>query len=188
MSKKMSAAFLALVLLSTGAGAEETDDEKVERPRKPAIPLKLQVVFSRHQGDKKVGSAPYTLSLNADGRPAKLRMGINVPLKYEGKEISGNVVYKTVGTNVQCSAETQEDDRFRVTCSLEQSSVYSANGERRVTGSAGGDTSLLPPILKTFDSEAILLLRDGQTAQHTVATDPVSGEILRADVTLNVVK
>jgi hypothetical protein len=33
-----------------------------------------------------------------------------------------------------------------------------------------------------------MVLRDGQTAQSTSATDPISGEVLKIDVTLNVVK
>ena len=185
MRKKMSAALLALVLM--GAGAKAEDEQKAEKPRKPGTPLKLQVVFSRYQGERKVGSFPYTLSVNADDRPTRLRMGINVPLMYEGKEFPGNVVYKSVGNNVDCSAEALDDGRFKVACSLEQSSVHSANGERKATGS-GGDTSLLPPLLRTFSSEATLLLRDGQTAQYAAATDPVSGEVLKIEVTLNVVK
>jgi hypothetical protein len=32
------------------------------------------------------------------------------------------------------------------------------------------------------------MLRDGQSTQYTAATDPVSGEVLKIDVTLTVVK
>jgi hypothetical protein len=44
------------------------------------------------------------------------------------------------------------------------------------------------PAFRTFTSSFSVLLRDGQTAQHTAATDPVSGEVLRIDVTVNVLK
>ncbi len=44
------------------------------------------------------------------------------------------------------------------------------------------------PLGAAFTSTFNLLLRDGQTVQHTSATDPVSGEVLRIDVTLTVLK
>ena len=40
------------------------------------------------------------------------------------------------------------------------------------------------PAFRSFTSTFNVLLKDGQTAQHTAATDPVSGEVLRVDVTL----
>lgn len=36
--------------------------------------------------------------------------------------------------------------------------------------------------------ESNVVLRPGQPAQHTSATDPVSGEVLRIDVTIEVLK
>ena len=45
-----------------------------------------------------------------------------------------------------------------------------------------------PPVLRTFSSDATLFLRDGQTAQLVVATDPLNGDVLKVDVTLTVVK
>jgi hypothetical protein len=44
------------------------------------------------------------------------------------------------------------------------------------------------PAFRSFTSSFNLLLKDGQTAQHTAATDPISGEVIRVDVTLNVLK
>jgi hypothetical protein len=43
-------------------------------------------------------------------------------------------------------------------------------------------------LLRTFNTEATLYLRDGQTAQYAMATDPVTGEVLKVDVTLTVIK
>jgi hypothetical protein len=44
------------------------------------------------------------------------------------------------------------------------------------------------PMFRSFDSSFQVLLRDGQTTQYTTATDPVSGEMTKIDVTLNVLK
>ena len=183
-TKKMTIATLALALTVLGGGARADErEEKAPRPPRSPTPLKVLVVFTTYQGEKKVASLPYTLSVSADDRPTRLRMGINVPLKFEGKEYPGNVVYKSVGNSVDCNAEALDDGRFKLALALEQSSLY-AEGERRGPGAAGDG----PPLLRTFNSEANLLLRDGQTVQYTAAADPVSGEVLKIEVTLNVAK
>jgi len=43
-------------------------------------------------------------------------------------------------------------------------------------------------MLRSFNSSFQVLLRDGQTNQYTSATDPVTGEVTKIDVTLNVLK
>ena len=184
MVRKWSAAFIFLILAVGTAGAEE---EKAEKPRRVPTPLKLQIVFTRYQGEKKVSSVPYVLSLGADDRSAKLRMGIQVPIRVQGSQ--GQVSYKDVGNNLDCGAESLADGRFKVACSCEQSSVYTAQHENRATGSAVGDVPLEDvPLFRVFRSDANLVLRDGQSAQYTSATDPVSGEVLKIDVTLSVLK
>ena len=44
------------------------------------------------------------------------------------------------------------------------------------------------PSFRSFRTSFSVMLRDGQTTQHTSATDPVTGEVIRIDVTLNVMK
>ena len=44
------------------------------------------------------------------------------------------------------------------------------------------------PVFKSFKTRNRLLLRNGQTRQFTAATDRVSGETVRIEVTLTVVK
>ena len=44
------------------------------------------------------------------------------------------------------------------------------------------------PAFRNFTSNFSILLKDGQSAQYASATDPVSGETLKVDVTLNVLK
>ena len=44
------------------------------------------------------------------------------------------------------------------------------------------------PILRSFRSSNQLVLADGQSAQFSVATDRITGEIIRAELTLRVLK
>jgi Flp pilus assembly secretin CpaC len=185
MSKKMLSVLMALALVGAGAHAQEKSEEKGERRKKSVTPLRVQVVFTKFQGEKKVSSLPYTIAVNADDRPTKLRMGVNVPLVYAGKDVPGNVIYRSVGSNVDCSAEALEDGRYKLACVLEQSSIYGAE-DRRPTATV--DATLSAPMLRTFNAETTLFLRDGQSTQYTAATDPITGEVLKIDVTLNVVK
>ena len=163
-------------LLAALAGAEES-----RAPHRTPLPLEVEVVFARFQGETRIGSLPYTLSLNADDGPARVRMGINVPLKYEGEEVHGNVVYKSVGTNIDCQAKTLGGGHYEVSCSFEQSSVYSPES---TAASDEAEGRLSPPLLRNFSSQTSFVLRDGETAQYVAATDPLSGEVLKIEVTL----
>jgi hypothetical protein len=165
-------------------------------PQRPLTPLKVQVVVSKYQGEKKLSSLPYALPVNADdgarqpfggyvpnnsGR-VSLRMVVQVPIQ---TTVNGAVttVYKDVGTSIDCYASTTDDGRFDVAVSVEDSSVYTDG--QTVQGIAKvGDA----PVLRSFRSNASLILKDGQTGQFTAATDKVSGETVRVDVTITVVK
>ena len=150
----------------------------------PLVPVKVDVILSRFQGEKKVSSIPYALTVNADESASKLRMGVQVPITTQSKD-GISVQYRDVGNNIDCNARTADEGRFRLGCTFEQSSLYSTEAERKV----GGDgPPQYMPMIRNFRSEASLTLRDGQTVQHTLATDPVSGEVIKIEVTLNVVR
>jgi hypothetical protein len=180
MKTTFPVAALAVVLAGGAASAQEAQ-EKAPKPQGPVTELKLQVVFSRYQGEKKVSSVYYTLPVRADGTYSRVHMGFEVPLRYESKETSGNVVFKDVGNSVGCRANPDDGGRFKLECGFDQSSVHAS-------GDKPADASLLPPVLRDFRSDVSFFLRDGQTSPITTATDPVSGDVVKVDVTLNVVK
>jgi Flp pilus assembly secretin CpaC len=182
MNKNVRLALIPLLLAAGEAAAQEAQAQ--EKPRLRGTPLKLTVVYARYQGEKKVASVPYTLTVNADEPATRLRMGVQVPIATQGKD-GVAVQYRDVGNNIDCNARTAEEGRFKLSCTFEQSSLYSADGDRK---NAGDGPPMLSPMIRNFRSEASLTLRDGQTVQHTAATDPVSGEVIRIDVTLNIVK
>jgi len=178
MSRKILALVLVLSFAAPWVRAE--DDETPPEPTGKLVPLRVQVVFTRLLAEKKVSSYPYTLNVNAgDPRGSMVRMGIQVPLSVRvDVNQPATVMFKDVGTNLDCNAKLLDEGRFRLDFSLEQGSL-AAGGWEAVSST---------PVLRTFRSSSNLILRDGQTSRYVAATDPVSGEVLQVDVTLNVVK
>lgn len=154
----------------------------------PLVPLDVQVVVSRYQGEKKVSSLPYALAVNANDRAtSSIRMGARVPVVTNqvadgGPKPPSMVNYNTVGTNIDCFARTMEDGRFQVNLTVEDSWVYE-NTTDTVAPSVAGQ-----PVMRNFRSANTLVMRDGQSRQFTTATDRVNGEVVRIDVTVRVVK
>lgn len=181
MSKKLSA-FLVVALLGAWASAQ---DKAAEKPKKPGVPLKVQVVYSRYQGEKKVSSMPYTLLVTADEKPTFMRFGLQLPIQTMANNVP-TVVFRDASTNLDCSAETLEDGRFKLALQVEQLSLFSSEVERK--SMAGSSALANVPLLHMFRSSNVLYLRDGQTAQWAAATDPTNGETLKIDVTLSVIR
>jgi hypothetical protein len=188
----MLAGSLAVLAMLAAAGRAE------DKPSRPLVPLKVDVVFSEYEGEKKVVSLPYTLAVNANEREnsafviggtatTNLRMGVNVPV---GTEKDGRVHYEYVGTHLDCQATSAEEDRFRVFLSASRSSLYfpSTDSEKKSVGYEGTLQANGQPMIRRFDTQFNLLMRDGQTIENTMATDPVSGRVWRIVVTLHVVK
>jgi hypothetical protein len=171
--KMLIAAPMSLLLAGGAALAQDAPP-----PARPALtPLKVQLVLSRHLGEKKISSLPNVLWVTAnDRRTTNLRMGVEVPIPSGGGTGYG---YRSVGTNIDCSAVSAEG-AFSLTVTLSDSSIH-------FDPKQGGPKSTLSeaPAFRTFTSNFSILLRDGQMAQYTSATDPVSGEVKKVDVTLN---
>jgi hypothetical protein len=181
----MKRTFLMATSVLLAGVAIAQDKPAAERPRKTSVPLKLQVVYSRYQGEKRVSNVPYTLLFNSDERPVQLRMGATVPIQTMANNVV-TVSYKDVGNHLDCNAESVDDGRFRLACSFEQSSVTSGDSERGLVGNV--PLTSLAPVLRNFRSTANVSLRDGQSVQLTAATDPQTGDVMKIDLTLNVVK
>lgn len=162
------------------------------------VPVDVEIVISRFQGDKKVSSLPYALTVNAKDtaehlRPlTQLRMGGRVPLPMmapalgpDGKSVTGvggggPVQYEDVGTSIDARARPMGDGRFELTIMVEDSAVAIPQGADAQPG--------MLPVIRKFRSSNNLVLRDGQTRQFTAAADRITGEVVRVDVTLKVAK
>ena len=184
----------------TSAVAQEAAKPLPAPQEKPAaapglqVPLNVQLVLSRYQGDKKIASTPYMLGVLSNSQRTSLRVGTQVPVvttvfgtKTEGGAASvpqQSYTYRDVGTNIDCGAQAQGSGQFALNVTVEDSSI-------QLDRSQGADQKLAlrdVPAFRSFRVTFSTVLRDGQSMQYASATDPVSGEVLRVDVTLTLAK
>jgi hypothetical protein len=92
----------------------------------------------------------------------------------------GPVQYQDVGTNIDCSSRQTDDGRYLLTISVDDSSVYP---DEQLPGGAKGN-----PSFRSFRANNTMILKNGETGQFTTATDKITGEMVKVDVTLTVVK
>lgn len=190
--KRMIAIVILSCLLVPATAARAQESASPASTAQGDTPLKVQIVVSRYQGEKKISSIPYTLAVVAGPRAeaTRLRMGVDVPVPQtvigEGSTAKSSYTYRSVGTSIDCSARPHPGGVYLLDLAVSDTAVFMpergadpANMSGRVAG---------VPAFRTFTSNFNLLLKDGQVAQHTAATDPVSGEVLRIDVTLSVIK
>jgi len=194
--QKLTRSFLLLVVALLFSPQLRAQDKPSTESKPPVVvrptPLKIQIVFTEFEGDKKVKSMPYTSVFTADpGRGqdfAKLRIGSRVPL-YTGKE--GGLQYIDVGTNLDCRADRFDDGKFGLRLSLERSWVQGdvrVPVDRSIAQPGGTSGEFKEPVIGQYKTDVYLLVRDGQTVESTVATDPLTGNVLKIELTLTVLK
>jgi hypothetical protein len=192
---------------SASAQGAATAEQTRERRLASIVPLKVTIVLSKYQGEKKIASEPYELSMRTDGNNASIRMKTQVPVP---GPMSGAaplppppapptpagaanarpaprpnpfMTLRDVGTNIDCSAISLDSGRYAVTVTIEDSSI-SEDSQRNSDGSKTEATRSV----RTFRTSNALVLRDGQSTEFTAATDKVTGEVIKAAVTLTVIK
>jgi hypothetical protein len=195
---------LALALLALPGGGQAQDTPKAEATktetsterRGPAVILRVQLVISRFQGEKKLASLPYTLLVTTGGARARMRMGVDTPVPVtstsDGGKQTTSIQYRNVGTNIDCAAWDRGDGRYQVSIGVENSSTLPfEKGPSSAVNPGGPLVDANPtgiPLFRGFNTSVDPILRDGQTLQTVASTDPVTGEVVKIDVTLNVVK
>lgn len=195
--RHLSARVFAMSLLIASAAAGHAVAQTPPAILKPAgdnpaaVPLRVQVVIARYQGEKRISSLPYTMSVNAGTRGiAQVRMGAEIPISttvaaapVEGKPATApGVSYEHIGTQIDCNVRPAMDGRYLVELSISDKSVY-AEGEGPGVAKAG-----LTPPLRSFRSVNTVVLGDGQSTQFAAAADRVTGEVVRVEVSLQAVK
>lgn len=164
----------------------ETAKPAAAPPTGDVTPLKLLITVSRYQGDKKISSMPYSLSLIVGGPRITFNIGAQVPYattQATDTAKTPSYSYRSVGVGIIVSNHTMvEPGRYKMDISVDDSTLSSSNQIQ------GAPTISGVPIFRTFSSSGTVILRDGQTTQLTTAADPITGETMRVDVMLTVVK
>jgi len=177
----------------------------------PYPPAKVDVVIERYQADKKVSSMPFSLWVTG-GSPGRsdsqgsLRIGVDVPIGSttvtRGSNAPGSTrsdtttapEYKNVGTSIDCFLSMTEDGKYVLRVNLNDTSIFDPSAQRQAALAARGLAA--PTTSRTIDASAFrtlqfnntLLMRDGQTAELASATDKITGEVVKAQVTLTIAK
>jgi hypothetical protein len=150
--------------------AQESSRTESARP-KPDVMVRVHLVITRFEGEKKIASLPYTFLVTAGAR-ISLRMGADTPIGVPPQ-------YRNIGTSIDCHAAELPDGRYRLDLGIQNSSAL------RGASAGAADTA---PIFGSFTMGLNPVLRDGQSIQTVASTDPVTGEVVKIDVTLNVVR
>ena len=186
--KKLSYLFLLGALCLPALQLRAQEKPKAEERVKVPTPVKVQIVFTEYDGDKKVSSMPYAFTVITDEKiggnySTSLRTGIRVPIQTEGKD--QKTTYLDIGSNIDCGIKSEDDGRFHLYLIFDRSMLYpnkSSEGERLVSEPNG------LPLVRQFRTSENLILKDGQTSENLVSTDPLNGRTLRVSVTINVQK
>ena len=170
-------AAVALIGLVRGpqplAGQEKPATEKAGPSQ---VPLKVTVVIGRYQGEKRTGNLPFVLSLSTAGS-TQVQMGASVPVP--STETSKPFEYRSVGTNIRCSSPAyQGEGRYRLSLQLTDNQIF--------LDAPGGIKGI--PAFQNFTLNNDVTMRDGETVTLGTAVDKATGETIRVDVTLNVIK
>jgi len=182
MMTKMLSAIVVTAVMLTGGAATALAQQTEKAPEPPKIPLKVTVTVSRFDGDKKTGSLPFVLWVNTgDTNSCNVQMGSDVPVPTtvmtDGK-MAQSFMMRSLGTNITCQATAMANGLYRLYLTVNDSQMF-----KQPEGKTEGMVSF-----QTFRSTNAPILKDGQTVQFAVATDKTSGEVIKLDVTLNVVK
>ena len=96
--------------------------EKAAEPQKVITPLRVQVVFTEFDGDKKIGSLPYSFLVSADdrGAPAAVRMTLHIPVETSSNTGVKQTAHWNLSTNLDGRAEMLDDGRFLLRLGLDK--------------------------------------------------------------------
>jgi len=177
-------------LLLLGQAARAQDKPKAEEQQKKVItPVKVQVTLTEYDGEKKVAVLPYSFLMNSEkgyntNYSNFLRVGVRVPVA--GMDKDGKAQYVDIGSNIDCGVTTEEEGHFSMRLNIERSSLYGAKKDDEKAAISTAETG--QPLVPTFRSQSLVVLKDGQTTEVMSAADPLNGHVFRINVTLVVQK
>jgi hypothetical protein len=193
---------LAFALLVAGVTTTYAREQSpAPPPPLPTQPAQVDVVLTRYQGDKKTSSLPFSLMLTAGprGSTVSIRMGVDVPVGTASSNVTqtsnanssnpravetARVVteYRNIGTSIDSYVSRVDETNYSVYVNVSDSALFSADPGKIPTGTSD------PAAFRTFSTQNTLPMKDGQTRLFGVATDKITGETLRIEVKLTILK
>jgi len=194
VTRNLSVAVLTVAVLMAGSGAAEARQRSGGGAADTAVPvsLKVTVAILRFEGEKQTASLPFVLWVNADGGPGSIQMGSEVPVPTTTMKdgvTTSSYNYRSLGTVISCSARELTGGMYKLDLNIQDNQVFRiTDSSRAQTDSSRVQAGGGRPVFQSFRAQHQPILRDGQTVQFAVATDKTNGEVVKLEVTLNVVK
>ncbi len=194
MKKMVRVSAVAILVLFASASLRAQDQNKEQASAAQSIgsdtQFRIGVVVSEYDGAKEISRLPYTLNATSSDPKPKIRTGMRVPVVVGEKAGETSFQYLDVGTSIDCTVGGPlADGKYRLHFIVGRSSVYvPGSGNLKKGWSLGDLPPNADPMLPRFFDDFNVLLRDGQTQEATSATDPLTGHVIKVQVTLNIVK
>jgi hypothetical protein len=188
-TKYVAGSIAALLAAAAIATAKPPQDNS-----KQTTPLQVTIVFNEFDGSKRVSSLPYQMACNAAPHMDKssLRLGLRVPIAIGSsgtEKTNTQYSYQDVGTDIDCWASAAPEGGFLIGLGLKRNVVYPPTQSSKPMEWQPGAPLPSQPIFGGFEANVRnLLLRDGESVQAATATDPVSGDVWKIEVSLKVGK
>jgi hypothetical protein len=135
--------------------------------------LRARFVLNRRRGDRTIASRPYSVVVPVgEEKQAHVFSGAKLPLSvsYQGQP---TVMLKDIGAGAHLGAQRVGDGRYRLDLSVSDGTLSAASGSPRV---------------QAFQAESRLYLREGETVVVASAVDSQTGDVVEAELTIEVVK
>jgi hypothetical protein len=167
----------ALLTAAPGVRAQDAPAKAPEEPKAPGKRLLVRFQETRLRGASTTATRACTVTLHADAGRARVFVGTQAAITVADKNAPASM-FKNAGVEARVGATTLPDGRYRLDARFEESSVLAASTGGDAT-TAGGN-----PILQVVRGQSQVSLREGETVPFASAVDPVTGEVVRVDLTL----
>src|SRR5215469_3020438 len=164
-----------LVFLLMTAAIALPQDQAESSNEQPSTHLRIDFLLTEYNGQQKISSLPYTISMESgpeNGPPiGGIRMGVKVPIA-EGVVSQGQptqFTYTNVGTDIDCRAKDRGDGSYDLALTINRSSVYAAAADATQTEAQTLRAVSTHPVIQNFSTNFPLRIRDGETEDGTSA-------------------
>jgi hypothetical protein len=201
--RNAAAGVLAMVLVAVLSAPMRAQSDQSQQAALATLQVQVDVVMTRWQGEKRISSIPFVLMANASTRQAasstSIRMGVDVPVGTATSNVtqtsgatSSNpravatakvaTEFRNIGTDIDAIVTRLDAANFSVSLNIRDSSIFTSDQTKLP------NTLVDPTAFRTFSASNALNMIDGQTRLFGVATDKITGETMRIEVKLTVLK